>query len=267
MTTSGIRDASSRPAEVAVHDLRVAYRTRGGRHLALDGAELSVGAGEFVALVGPSGCGKSTLLKAVAGLVEPATGHARIGGHTVTGPPAGVGMLFQNDALLPWRTVHENVRFPLQIAGGSRTEQDQRIGELLEQVGLAEFADYLPRQLSGGMRKRVALARTLAADPVLFLMDEPFGPLDALTRRRIGAEFLLLWETLRTTVIFVTHDVDEALLLADRVVVMSPAPGRVRAEFRVTLDRPRNTRELRFTPQYRDLYDAISDALGLAALQ
>ncbi|MCI2415998.1 ABC transporter ATP-binding protein [Saccharopolyspora sp. K220] len=263
MTMPDIRNPTP-PAEVAVQDLRVAYRTRSGRHLALDGAELSVTAGEFVALVGPSGCGKSTLLKAVAGLVEPATGGARIGGQPVTGPPAGVGMLFQNDALLPWRTVHENVRLPLQVAGGSRAEQNVRIRELLDQVGLTEFANYLPRQLSGGMRKRVALARTLAADPVLFLMDEPFGPLDALTRRRIGAEFLLLWEELRTTVIFVTHDVDEALLLADRVVVMNPAPGRVRAEFPVTLDRPRNARELRFTSRYRDLYEAISDALGLS---
>ncbi|MEU7768506.1 ABC transporter ATP-binding protein [Nocardia sp. NPDC049190] len=255
---------SSRPADVAVRDLRVAYRTRDGRHLALDGADLTVGAGEFVALVGPSGCGKSTLLKAVAGLVEPATGGASIGGRPVVGPPPGVGMVFQNDALLPWRTVYENVRFPLQVAGGRRAEQDARIRDLLDQVGLAEFAGYLPQQLSGGMRKRVALARTLAADPVLFLMDEPFGPLDALTRRRIGAEFLRLWETLRTTVIFVTHDVDEALLLADRVVVMSPAPGRVHREFPVTLERPRNARELRFTPRYRDLHDAISDALGVS---
>lgn len=255
--------ARIRPAEVAVRDLRIAYRTQGGRHIALDGAELFVAAGEFVALVGPSGCGKSTLLKAVAGLVEPATGGVSIGGKAVAGPSAGVGLVLQNDAILPWRTVHENVRLPMQVAGGRRGEQDARIRELLDQVGLTGFADYLPRQLSGGMRKRVALARTLAADPALFLMDEPFGPLDALTRRRIGAEFLLLWEKLRTTVIFVTHDVDEALLLADRIVVMSPAPGRVHAEFHVTLDRPRDPDTLRFTQGYRDLYDGVSAALGL----
>ncbi|WP_433558309.1 ABC transporter ATP-binding protein [Pseudonocardia xinjiangensis] len=251
--------------KVAVRDLRVAYRTRTGRHLALDGADLSIGHGEFVALVGPSGCGKSTLLKVVAGLVERSGGDALIDGKPIDGPSAGVGMLFQNDALLPWRTVHENIRLPLQVAGGNRAEQDVRIRDLITTVGLDGFADYLPRQLSGGMRKRVALARTLAADPDLFLMDEPFGPLDALTRRRIGAEFLSLWETLGTSVLFVTHDVDEAITLADRVVVMSPAPGRVLTEFPVPLHRPRDVRELRFTPSFRDLHDAISDALVAAS--
>ena len=243
-------------------DVQVAYRTKTGRRLALDGADLSVASGEFVALVGPSGCGKSTLLKVAAGLVRATHGRTVVGGREVADPPAGVGMLFQNDALLPWRSVHENVRLPLQVAG--RDDQDRRISELLEQVGLADFADYLPRQLSGGMRKRVALARTLASDPSVFLMDEPFGPLDALTRREIGAEFLALWEHLRTTVLFVTHDVDEALLLADRVVVMTPAPGRILRQFTVGLDRPRDPRALRSAPEYHQLYDAISDTLGVA---
>jgi NitT/TauT family transport system ATP-binding protein len=248
-------------AKVAVRDLRVAYRTRTGRHLALDGAELHIGRREFVALIGPSGCGKSTLLKVVAGLVERSGGEALIDGRPIDGAPAGVGMLFQNDALLPWRTVHKNVRLPLQVAGGYRAEQDARITELLATVGLDGFAGYLPRRLSGGMRKRVALARTLASDPGLFPMDEPFGPLDALTRRRIGAEFLSLWETLGTSVLFVMHDVDEVITLADRVVVMTAAPGRVLGEFPVTLDRPRDVGELRFSPAFPDLHDAIPDAL------
>ncbi|MGV9801664.1 ABC transporter ATP-binding protein [Mycobacterium sp. NPDC003449] len=244
--------------------VRIAYRAHGGRRLALDEVDLTVDSGQFVALVGPSGCGKSTLLKAAAGLVPPTDGEVRLGGEVVTSPPVGVGMLFQNDALLPWRSAHENVRLPLQIADHPRAEQDRRVSALLDRVGLADFAEYPPRQLSGGMRKRVALARTLAADPTVFLMDEPFGPLDALTRREIGSDFLRLWEELRTTVIFVTHDVDEALLLADRVVVMSPGPGRIVEEFDVSLQRPRDPRELRFTREYHDLYDAVSDTLGVA---
>ena len=242
----------------------LSYRTRAGRRLALDDVNLTVDSGQFVALVGPSGCGKSTLLKTAAGLVTPTGGSVRVGGQTVTAPPVGVGMLFQNDALLPWRSVGENVRLPLQIAGLPGGEQAERVDALLARVGLSDFADYLPTQLSGGMRKRVALARTLASDPTVFLMDEPFGPLDALTRREIGADFLRLWEQLRTTVLFVTHDVDEALLLADRVVVMSPGPGRILEEFTVSLERPRDPRELRFTPEYHDLYDAVSDTLGVA---
>ncbi|BBZ60847.1 ABC transporter ATP-binding protein [Mycolicibacterium monacense] len=243
---------------------QISYRTRTGRRLAVDRADLTVASGEFLALVGPSGCGKSTLLKAAAGLVEPTAGQVLVGGAPVGESPARVGMVFQNDALLPWRSVIENVRLPLQIDGGRRGEQDGRIAELLDLVGLSEFGAYLPRQLSGGMRKRVALARTLASDPTVFLMDEPFGPLDALTRREISADFLQLWERLRTTVIFVTHDVDEALLLADRVAVMSPSPGRIVEEFEVPLQRPRDIRELRFTADYHRLYDAISDALGVA---
>jgi NitT/TauT family transport system ATP-binding protein len=244
--------------------VQVAYRTKTGRRVAVDGARLTVGSGEFVALVGPSGCGKSTLLKTAAGLVSPTAGQVLLGGTPVAASTARIGMVFQNDALLPWRTVRDNVRLPLQVTGGRRADHDARIAELLELVGLSEFADYLPRQLSGGMRKRVALARTLASDPTVFLMDEPFGPLDALTRREIGADFLRLWERLRTTVVFVTHDVDEALLLADRVAVMGPAPGRVIEEFTVGLERPRDIRELRFTPEYHRLYDTISDALGVA---
>lgn len=248
---------------VDFRDVSLAYRTSGGRRLALDGVDLSVGSGEFVALVGPSGCGKSTLLKVAAGLVVPTAGEVRVDGAAVTAPPAGVGMLFQNDALLPWRSAGENVRLPMQIADVPRAEQDRRVTALLGRVGLADFTDYTPNQLSGGMRKRVALARTLAADPKVFLMDEPFGPLDALTRREIGRDFLELWEELRTTVLFVTHDVDEALLLADRVVVMSPAPGRIVEDYTVSLPRPRDPRELRFTAEYHDLYDAVSDTLGV----
>ncbi|KKF01343.1 ABC transporter ATP-binding protein [Mycolicibacterium obuense] len=249
---------------VEFDSVSVAYRTREGRRAAVEDVTLSVQSGEFIALVGPSGCGKSTLLKAAAGLVAASAGQVRVGGAVVTEPPAGVGMLFQNDALLPWRSVADNVRLPLQIAGRHRAEQDTRTAALLDKVGLSSFADYVPRQLSGGMRKRVALARTLAADPAVFLMDEPFGPLDALTRREIGADFLRLWEQVRTTVLFVTHDVDEALLLADRVVVMSPGPGRIVEDLAVSLPRPRDPRELRFTPEYHDLYDAVSDRLGVA---
>jgi NitT/TauT family transport system ATP-binding protein len=211
---------------VTIRDLRIVYSSKRQETLAVDGATLSVGEGEFVALVGPSGCGKSTILKVVAGLIAASTGTVLVGDEPVHGVPAGVGMVFQNDALLPWKSVSDNVRLPLALRGLGHREQAAEIARLLELVQLTGFEEFYPRALSGGMRKRVALARTLAYDPRLFLMDEPFGPLDAQTRILIGREFLAIWERLGKSVLFVTHDVEEAIALADRVLVMSPRPGR-----------------------------------------
>jgi NitT/TauT family transport system ATP-binding protein len=246
---------------VTIRDLRIVYSSGRQKTLAVDGATLSVGEGEFVALVGPSGCGKSTILKVVAGLIAASAGTVLVGEDPVTGVPDGVGMVFQNDALLPWKTVRDNVRLPLTLRGLPVREQDAEIARLLDLVQLTGFEEFFPRALSGGMRKRVALARTLAYDPRLFLMDEPFGPLDAQTRILIGREFLAIWERLAKSVLFVTHDVEEAIALADRVLVMSPRPGRIVAEFRIELPRPRDYEEIRFEPEFRDLQRAIWHAL------
>jgi NitT/TauT family transport system ATP-binding protein len=248
-------------AAIAVRDLQIVYSTGRRATTAVEGATLDVGEGEFVALVGPSGCGKSTILKVVAGLIAATAGSVHVGGEPVRGVPGGVGMVFQNDALLPWKTVRDNVRLPLALRGLGRREQDAEIGRLLGLVQLSGFEEFYPRALSGGMRKRVALARTLAYDPRVFLMDEPFGPLDAQTRILIGREFLAIWERLGKSVLFVTHDVEEAIALADRVLVMSARPGRIIADFPVALQRPRDYEEIRFTAEFRDLQRAIWHAL------
>ena len=246
---------------VSVRDLRIVYATNKRQTLAVDGASFSIGDGEFVSLVGPSGCGKSTILKVVAGLIPASAGTVLVAGAPVNGVPDGVGMVFQNDALLPWKTVRDNVRLPLALRGLSTAVQDAEIARLLALVQLTGFETFYPRALSGGMKKRVALARTLAYNPSLFLMDEPFGPLDAQTRILIGREFLAIWEQLSKSVLFVTHDVEEAIALSDRVLVMSPRPGRIVAEFRIDLPRPRDYEEIRFEPQFRDLQRSIWHAL------
>jgi NitT/TauT family transport system ATP-binding protein len=246
---------------VLVRDLRIVYATDKRQTLAVDGASFSIGEGEFVSLVGPSGCGKSTILKVVAGLIPASAGTVLVEGAPVNGVPDGVGMVFQNDALLPWKTVRDNVRLPLALRGLSAAVQDAEIARLLALVQLTGFETFYPRALSGGMKKRVALARTLAYNPSLFLMDEPFGPLDAQTRILIGREFLAIWEQLSKSVLFVTHDVEEAIALSDRVLVMSPRPGRIVAEFAIDLPRPRDYEEIRFEPQFRELQRSIWHAL------
>ncbi|WP_426245003.1 ABC transporter ATP-binding protein [Nocardioides sp. LHG3406-4] len=244
--------------KLSIQNLSLSYRTKQTRHLALNGVNLDLAEREFVAIVGPSGCGKSTLLKIIAGLASHTAGDIYLDGENLgEGVPKGVGMVFQNDALLPWRTVRENVRLPLVISGMPKSDHAARVAELLELVGLAGYADYYPRQLSGGMRKRVALARTLAYDPQLYLMDEPFGPLDAQTRIRIGGEFLKIWERVGKSVLFVTHDVEEAIALADRVVVMTAGPGRIKSEHLVPIPRPRDFEEVRFTDEFHQIRQQI----------
>jgi NitT/TauT family transport system ATP-binding protein len=246
---------------IALRDVRIAYGSRGRTTVAVERATFAVDPGEFVALVGPSGCGKSTLLKAIAGLVPVTSGELIVGGAAVRGVPERVGMVFQNDALLPWKTVRENVRLPLALRGLARADADAEIRRLLAIVQLEGFESFYPRALSGGMRKRVALARALAYDPATFLMDEPFGPLDALTRMRIGREFLAIWERVGKSVVFVTHDVEEAIALADRVLVMSARPGRIKAEYAIDLPRPRDYEEIRFAPRFHELQREIWHAL------
>jgi NitT/TauT family transport system ATP-binding protein len=253
------------PPKLAIRDLTVSYREGGRETIAVEGTSLAIADGEFVALVGPSGCGKSTILKAIAGLLAPARGEILIDGALATGVPTGVGMVFQNDALLPWKTVRDNVRLPLVLRNLSRERQDAEVERLVHLVRLDGFESFFPRELSGGMRKRVALARTLAYDPSLFLMDEPFGPLDAQTRIHIGREFLDIWERVGKSVIFVTHDVEEAIALSDRVLVMSSRPGCIIAEFTVGLARPRAFEEIRFTAEFVEIQRRIWGTLTAVA--
>jgi NitT/TauT family transport system ATP-binding protein len=195
--------------------------------------------GEFISLVGPSGCGKTTLLRIVAGLETATSGAVLLEGRAVTGPGADRGFVFQYDNLLPWRSVFENAMIGPEVAGRARPAEKRRTRDLLKLVGLAGFEDYYPRQLSGGMRQRVNLARALAIDPQILLMDEPFSALDAQTREIMQTELMRIWEEGRKTVLFVTHQIDEAVFLSDRVIVLARRPGRIQETVSVTLPRPR----------------------------
>jgi NitT/TauT family transport system ATP-binding protein len=207
---------------------------------ALADVSFSVEEGRFVTLVGPSGCGKSTLLQIIAGLVGPTTGEVRIDGERITAPmPGKIGMVFQDPTLLPWKTALANVEFPLDLRGVDRTVRRERCLALLGLVGLGEFADHFPHELSGGMRQRVAIARGLAQDPRLILMDEPFAALDEQSRTRMGHDLLDIWEKTRKTVFFITHSLSEAIYLSDQVLVMSPRPGRILETITIDFPRPR----------------------------
>jgi NitT/TauT family transport system ATP-binding protein len=225
------------------------FATRRGPVTALDGADLEIAENEFVTLVGTSGCGKSTLLSIVAGLTEPSSGVVEVDGRPVQGPGRDRGVVFQQYTLFPWLSARKNVEFALRGEELSRTEQRTRADELLTLVGLDEFADAQPRELSGGMQQRVAIARALSYRPGLLLMDEPFGALDALTRGVMQELLTDIWERHRLTVLFVTHDVEEAVFISDRVLVMTNRPGRIKDEIRVPLPRPRN-HEMLSAPEF-----------------
>ena len=246
---------------VIIRDVEVKYRPRSGQTAdpapAVQDVSCDVRPGEFAAIIGPSGCGKSTLLKAVAGLIPLSRGSVEMG----AGSDSKVGFLFQSDALLPWRTAGENVELALRLSGTNKRSTKERVAELLEKVGLKDAVNKYPGQLAGGMRKRVALARTLAYEPSVFLMDEPFSALDAQTRIQVGNFFLRLLEDTGQTVLFVTHDIEEAVALSDRVLVMSRGPGRIAASIDVPLPRPRDYHATRFTPGFSDLQQAVWDAL------
>jgi ABC-type nitrate/sulfonate/bicarbonate transport system ATPase subunit len=219
-------------------------RPDGGRLSALEGIDLEVAPGEVVALIGPNGCGKSTLLRVVAGLLRPDRGSVQLDGRPVTEPDPGIGLVFQEPRLLPWRSVAANVGYPLEIAGWPPERRAKRVSALLDLVGLQGAAPLRPRELSGGMRQRAAIARALALEPSVLLLDEPFSALDALTRERFNVELLELWARTGTTILVVTHSIPEAVFLADRVVVLSPRPGRVVADIEVPIPRPRSLETL-----------------------
>ena len=228
-------------------------------YTALRGVQLEIAPQHFVALVGPSGCGKSTTLALVAGLDAPSGGTVSVRGKPVEGITDSVGFLFQRDALLPWKTVRDNVMLPLQLRGVAGAQARERTADWIDRVGLRGFEGAYPYQLSGGMRKRVALAQTLVYDPEILLMDEPFSALDVQTRNLMEAEVLGLWQGSGKTVIFVTHDLEEAIALADEVVVMTAGPGRVKERYDVPLPRPRDIEQVRFDPRFTELYRAMWD--------
>jgi NitT/TauT family transport system ATP-binding protein len=233
------------------------YRTRRGELVpALDDITLEVGENEFVTLVGPSGCGKSTLLKLVAGLVPLTRGRIHIRDQVVHEPFPDVGFVFQQPVLLPWRSVLDNVLFSVEMLGLDPRQYRKPAGDLLELTGLAGFESRYPRELSGGMQQRVAICRALLPDPSLLLMDEPFGALDAMTREEMSLELLRIWEERRKTILFVTHSIPEAILLADRVVVMTPRPGRIARVLTVDLPRPR-TIDLEYDPRFKAASDEV----------
>jgi NitT/TauT family transport system ATP-binding protein len=232
---------------------------RGLSVTALKDIDLSVDQGEFVAILGPSGCGKSTLLELIAGLESVSAGRIMLDGKTVTGPERGVVMVFQEHSLFPWLSVHDNVGFGLAVKGVPRAERDARIGRLLERVRLARFARHRPHQLSGGMKQRVAIARALGENADFIMMDEPFAALDFQTRVLMQQFLLEVWGEFKPAIIFVTHHIDEAILLADRIVVMSAGPGRVIEEVRIDLARPRRMTDAGFN-DYRARLTGLLEA-------
>jgi NitT/TauT family transport system ATP-binding protein len=237
------------------------FAAAGGSFTAMRDVSFDVAPGEFVTVVGPTGCGKSTTLALISGL-EPATaGEVAVGGTPVSGIPASVGYMFQQDAVLPWRTVCDNVALGLRYRGVGKAEARERVREWIDRVGLTGFDRYYPHQLSGGMRKRVAMAQTLITEPEIILMDEPFGALDVQTRELMQAELLRLWAGSGAAVVFVTHDLTEAIALADRVVVMTAAPATVKSIVDVTLPRPRIVDEIRLQPEFLELYRVVWQSL------
>jgi NitT/TauT family transport system ATP-binding protein len=244
--------------------IRHRYSGAQGPLLALDRVSLAVGEGEFVAIVGPSGCGKSTLLRILGGLLAPSEGTVWLDGKRLTSPRRQVAYVFQDVNLMPWRTVLRNVTLPLEVAGVSRAQSEERAAGLLRLVGLTGFERIHPRALSGGMAQRVALARALVAEPEVLLLDEPFGSLDALNREQMNLELLRIWGARRVTAVMVTHDLQEAVFLADRVLVMSPRPGRIECEVAVNLPRPR-TVDVMYTEFFGALSRRVREAVQASA--
>ncbi|GKY89902.1 ABC transporter ATP-binding protein [Sinisalibacter aestuarii] len=247
---------------ISIEKVGHAFPTKdGGSILVLGDVSFSVPNGQFLAVVGASGCGKTTILNMAAGLVRPVSGRVRVGGKDVVKPLRDTGYMFARDGLLPWRSALKNVEVGLEHRGVPKAERRERALKMLDIVGLSGFGDSYPAQLSQGMRQRVAIARTLAINPATLLMDEPFAALDAQTKLALQAEFLKIWEKDRQTVMFVTHDLAEAVSMADRVIVLTSRPGRIHAEFEIDLPRPRDPAEIRFDEGYLRQLDQVWHAL------
>jgi NitT/TauT family transport system ATP-binding protein len=251
--------APSTAAGITVEGVGKRFRTRSEEVVALRDINLAIAPGEFVCLLGPSGCGKSTLLNAIAGFAPPTSGRILVDGRTITAPGPDRGMVFQEYALFPWMTVAQNVAFGLELKGLPRAAIDERVATLLRKLSLHDFRDRFPKDLSGGMRQRAAIARVLALDSPILLMDEPFGALDALTRRSLQDELLRIWAEFRKTIIFVTHGIEESIYLADRVVVLTYRPGTVKAVVPITLPRPRDVSSPAFNELKRTLNTLVME--------
>ena len=246
---------------VEIQTLSKRYEVDDGEIVALSSISLTIEEGEFVCLLGPSGCGKSTLLKIVAGLIEPTGGSIRIDGRQVARPGPDRAVVFQDYALFPWMTVADNVEFGLAARGVDAARRRATSAELLKAVGLGDFATKYPHHLSGGMKQRVSIARALAVEPVLLLMDEPFGALDAQTRYVMQQELLRIWSAYRKTVLFVTHSIDEALYLGDRVVIMTARPGRIKEDVLITQERPRDIAGAEFGALRKRAMDLLAEEI------
>lgn len=254
---------SAQAKPVKIRNLEMTFTTREGESVrALEPVTLDIAPGEFVALVGPSGCGKSTLLNILAGFITPTGGEALAGKERITQPDIDHGMVFQDYALFPWLSVIDNVAFGLERKGVSKAERLAVSQEYLELVGLGDFAQKRPSELSGGMKQRVAIARVFATDPSIIFMDEPFGALDALTRRFLQHQLLEIWQRHKKTIVFVTHSVQEAIYLADRIVVMTARPGRIKTDQKIDLPYPREFTEARFRKHEKLIYDQLDEELA-----
>jgi NitT/TauT family transport system ATP-binding protein len=249
-----VRAAPSVAVKIALEGIHKAYLTSSGRTVAVQDVDLSIAKDEFVALVGPSGCGKSTLLRIVSALIKPSKGRVAIDGVAIANPSRDVGIVFQQAVLLPWRTVLDNVLLPAEILGLDMKKARERAHQLLDMVHLTGFEQRLPNELSGGMQQRAAICRALIHSPSVLLMDEPFAALDAMTREELGFELLRIWSLEKKTIVFVTHNIPEAILLADRVVAMSPRPGRISEIVEIDLPRPR-TLDMQFTQKFKGYSD------------
>ncbi|MBI3455346.1 MAG: ABC transporter ATP-binding protein [Candidatus Rokubacteria bacterium] len=247
---------------VDVRDLRKTFTAGASEVPAVASVSFEVRDKEFVALVGPSGCGKSTVLNMIAGLIPPSSGEIRLDGRQYAGVPPQVGYVFQKDTVFPWRTVHRNIALGLEYRGLSALERERRVRGAIRLVGLEGFEDAFPATLSGGMRQRVALMRTLVVEPEILLMDEPFGALDTHTKLRLQEQLLDLWLARRQTVVFVTHDLAEAITLSDRIIVLTSRPGRVKLIHEVKLPRPRDVIRIRETEEYARQFGTLWHVLG-----
>lgn len=247
--------------ELALEGVGLNYRQGAHTTIALEDVTLSVEHEEFVTIVGASGCGKSSLLNLVAGFLRPSHGRLLLGGDSIEGPGADRCVVFQEHALFPWMTVRQNVGYGLRVNGVSRAKTRERVDELLSLIGLSKFADSWPKALSGGMKQRVAIARALANRPKMLLMDEPFAALDAQTRRFLQDELLNIWQQIGTTILFVTHSIEEAVLLADRVVVLKSRPGRVKEIVKIDLPRPRDENSVSFVGFRRRVAELLQEEI------
>jgi NitT/TauT family transport system ATP-binding protein len=245
----------SNAAKIRFENVEKRFALRDGEHVALGGLTFEVGAGEFFVIVGPSGCGKTTLLRIAAGLDEPTSGRVAIARSEGDRPPNA--MIFQGESIFPWMTVRQNAEYGLRMRGASQSHIDQVVGHYLDRTGLRRFAEAYPHQLSGGMKQRVSIARAFACDPEVLLMDEPFSALDEQNRTLLQDELLRIWDEAKKTVVFITHSVDEAVTLGDRIMIMSADRGRPKAFVDVPFARPRSVLDLRSTPEYGRLFHDI----------